>query len=358
MSVLTFYYTWYASEAHDGTFAHWNHRVLDDSGHVFDAARGDIGSTFFPALGLYSSADAAVIDQHMHMMQSAGISVICTTWWGAESADENMKLDGFTDRVVPLLLDRAAAFGLTVCFHIEPYRGRSPTTVRKNIDYMSERYGQHPAFHRVADGRPLIFVYDSYLSPPDEWRAMISELRGSAFDSFLVALLVEPQHIHDAAAADFDALYSYFGADGFTFGSTPANWPAISSECARHGLTFIPCVAPGYDDRRIRPWNAKTTRFRDDRPFDGSAAAAHVVTQEGAYYDRFWRAAVALAPPMVAVTSFNEWHEGTQIEPARAAAGVYPGYVEPNFYLSATRKWVDELLRRRETTDATQQSLS
>lgn len=346
MSIIAFYYTWFANPAHDGAFAHWNHRVLDDSGHTFDAASGDIGSTFFPELGLYSSADVTVIDKHMQMMQSAGINVICTTWWGADGADENMgSFDGFTDRIVPVLLDRAKAFGLTVCFHIEPYKGRSPRTVRNNIELICSRYGDHEAFHRV-DGRPLFFVYDSYLSPPDEWRAMIADLRGSQFDSFLVALLVEPHHINDAASAQFDALYSYFGADGFSFGATPANWPAISSECARHGLTFIPCVSPGYDDRRIRPWNAKTTRFRDDRPFDGSAAAAHVVTHEGAYYDRFWQAAIALAPRIVAITSFNEWHEGTQIEPARAAAGVYPGYTDPNFYLHATRKWALQVVRQ------------
>ena len=38
-----------------------------------------------------------------------------------------------------------------------------------------------------------------------------------------------------------------------------------------------------------------------------------------------------------AVTSFNEWHEGTQIEPAKPFAG-FPSYAPegPNFYLEQT----------------------
>jgi hypothetical protein len=38
-----------------------------------------------------------------------------------------------------------------------------------------------------------------------------------------------------------------------------------------------------------------------------------------------WRAAIAANPDQVTITSFNEWHEGTQIEPA-APAGWHGRY--------------------------------
>ena len=34
------------------------------------------------------------------------------------------------------------------------------------------------------------------------------------------------------------------------------------------------------------------------------------------YYDNEWKAAIAAHARWVGITSFNEWHEGTQIEPA------------------------------------------
>eukprot|EP00960_Hanusia_phi_P034229 750930-Hanusia_phi.AAC.3 len=37
---------------------------------------------------------------------------------------------------------------------------------------------------------------------------------------------------------------------------------------------------------------------------------------DGAYYDKMWQSAVAAQTEFVSITSYNEWGEGTQIEPA------------------------------------------
>ena len=137
----------------------------------------------------------------------------------------------------------------------------------------------------------------------------------------------------------FDAFYTYFGSDGFTYGSTARNWPKLAALAQRHGLDFIPSVGPGYVDTRVRPWNAQTTRDRDG----------------GRYYDKMWRAATArdVAPRAVTITSWNEWHEGTQIEPAadgaRSSGGIdapfkYLEYTGggPWLYVDKTARWATE----------------
>lgn len=55
------------------------------------------------------------------------------------------------------------------------------------------------------------------------------------------------------------------------------------------------------------------------------------------------------------VTSFNEWHEGTQIEeavpaaPDRDGVAAYLDYSPnaPDFYLARTARWVGEFVERR-----------
>lgn len=62
----------------------------------------------------------------------------------------------------------------------------------------------------------------------------------------------------------FDGLYTYFGADGFTYGSTAANWPEISIFCTQNQLLFVPSVSPGSNDTQIRPWNSANAHARKD----------------------------------------------------------------------------------------------
>jgi hypothetical protein len=78
---------------------------------------------------------------------------------------------------------------------------------------------------------------------------------------------------------------------------------------------FLVSVLPGYDDTKVRDPGT----FRDRR--------------DGGLYDDSWDAALQLDAESVLVTSFNEWHEGTEIEPS----------LEHGFeYLTRTRQYVEE----------------
>ena len=68
----------------------------------------------------------------------------------------------------------------------------------------------------------------------------------------------------------------------------------------------------------------------------------------GATYDRMWRAAIRAAADVVTVTSYNEWHEGTQIEAAQAVGAPYAsydgayglqGHAAERAYLDRTATW-------------------
>jgi len=51
-------------------------------------------------------------------------------------------------------------------------------------------------------------------------------------------------------------------------------------------------------------------------PAYGHAPRNQRYRENGAYYDRMFEAGIAVDLPDISITSFNEWHEGTQIEPA------------------------------------------
>ena len=72
--VSAFYYPWYATSAHDGSYQHWSQR-----GHT---PPNDIASAFYPARGIYSSADRLVIGEQMDELRTAGVDEIAVSWWG------------------------------------------------------------------------------------------------------------------------------------------------------------------------------------------------------------------------------------------------------------------------------------
>ena len=64
-------------------------------------------------------------------------------------------------------------------------------------------------------------------------------------------------------------------------------------------------------------------------------------------YERWWRSAIAARPDAVSITSYNEWGEGTQIEPARrSSTHAYQDYGVPHLYMRLTEKLAAEYVRR------------
>jgi hypothetical protein len=80
------------------------------------------------------------------------------------------------------------------------------------------------------------------------------------------------------------------------------HWVALAADARRIStLTVI----PGYDDTKIRE--------------PGLAVPRH----DGRSYRVQWEEAIAADPHWILITSFNEWHEGSEIEPSREHGRAY-----------------------------------
>ncbi|XP_063297389.1 glycoprotein endo-alpha-1,2-mannosidase [Pelobates fuscus] len=346
-----FYYTWYGNPQFDGKYIHWNHKLLKhwDAKIANNFPNGehkppdDIGANFYPELGPYSSKDPSVIDAHMKQMRSASIGVVSLSWYPPGMSDDNGEP---WDDLVPVILDAAHKYELKVTFHIEPYQSRDDRSLRSNVVYIIDKYGSHPAFYhsKTSTGRtlPMFYIYDSYITSPDTWANLLTlsgsqSIRNTPYDGIFIALLVEEKHKYDIHRSGFDGLYTYFATNGFSFGSSHHHWSSLKTFCDTNNLIFIPSVGPGYIDTSIRPWNFQNTRNRIN----------------GKYYETALNAALMVRPSIISITSFNEWHEGTQIEaaiPKKNGLVKYEDYLpyKPNMYLQLTRKWSEKFVKEKE----------
>lgn len=336
-SVHVFYYPWYGNPQTDGgepgtDGAGWRH-WQQNFGGLPHTPPNAIGASFYPSLGPYSSSDPATVDQHMAWIAEAKVGVVVVSWWGQGS---------WEDERVPLLLRSAHAHGLKVAFHLEPYPGSTAWTIKDDITYLYRRYGDHPAFYRVKwpsryspSGRPrgLFYVFNALaIDSLASWRVMLDSLRGGALDAFVIAQPVSPDPFKDG---HFDGLYTHdvLKLDGTTFA-------ALNRLANLSGGVFSASVGPGFDESRAVALSSRS-RSRED----------------GSTYDAMWRRALESGAAWVNINSFNEWHEGTQIEPAttnpgghayktyRAAYGLSGADAE-RAYLNRTRGWVERFLSK------------
>jgi hypothetical protein len=287
-AVSAFYYPWYGTAAHDGAWLHWS-----QNGHTPPA---DIASNYWPARGVYSSADPAVLSSQMAEIAGAGIDQIVVSWWGRGSTEDGR---------LPAVLAAARHDGIAVAAHIEPYPGRSVSSVLADISYLRGL------------GISTFFVYRPLDFAAADWATANETLKG-------VQVFAQTPLVGFAAAGRFSGVYTYdvlvWGGDKFS---------RICAEAHAVHLLCLPSVGPGYDAQRA----TGDSRVKPRR--------------NGATYDAMWRAAIAAGADQVTITSFNEWHEGTQIEPAAAHAGYlsyegawgHTGAAARAAYLDRTAYW-------------------
>ncbi|MBT3270680.1 hypothetical protein HN371_26295 [Candidatus Poribacteria bacterium] len=294
---LAFYYSWYGTQERHGRWVHWDDVRADD--HWIGS------STNYPAKGAYDSYDPEIIDYHMSLARGAGIDGFVATWWGP---------DRFDDGVFPALLDHAAAHDMEMSLYWETVPGEGQQKRDRAVDdlvYALDRYGSHPAFLKV-DGLPVIFVYGRVMNEVElgEWPEIIRRAKEAHGGDFLLIA----DGYQEGYARVFDGVHTYNIA-GWTAGLDPdalrdssraAFGDAVRLARSREKISCI-TVIPGYDDTKIR-----TPGLAADR-------------QNGSTYRVLWEEAIAADPDWVLVTSWNEWHEGSEIEPSHEDGDAYIG---------------------------------
>ena len=302
--VAIFYYPWYGTLARDGSWQHWHQNG--------NRPPAQIASDWFPARGLYSSSDPAVVRAQMREIEAIGVQTVVVSWWGAGSLEAAR---------LPVVTRAARDAGLRVALHIEPFGNRTPAMLESEIRSFAKA------------GITDFYVYDSTRAMDSEWRALNEHLSG-------VRLFANTSLPGKALAGGFAGLYTYdvYIYDGSSF-------PRVCASARKLGLLCAPSVGPGYE--AVRATGDPRTRGRE----------------RGATYDQMWRSAVRAGADVVTVTSYNEWHEGTQIEAAQAVVGSqYASYdgayglvgrAAQRAYLDRTTMWVgryhDRLGRHHES---------
>ena len=356
--VVAFYHCWYGTPSGPrGKWEHWNHPVFDNAtpkqkqilasmnelrfklnrGEILEAEfaekikilqkegekvipvhdpekiigpeeRRDIGAAHYPLIGLYDSTDPDLLKYHIKLAESAGVDVLAFNWWGQGDITD-VSLKTFCE-VAEEINTRVKATAL-----IDGYCWHGGYPLRKSIEmfsYFLENYRDRKSFLHLKD-LPVIMFYQARVYSPDQWRNIRLELRRKGLDGvFLGGECFEDQYSPVFEGIQY---YSPLSVRPFSENRLREEYARSAMICKNNGLIVGLAVMPGYDDRQVR--------------FPGTVVAR----RNGECYHITWRVAMEQNPNWIMICSWNEWHEGSEIEPS-----VEYG----DYYIRLTREYADK----------------
>ncbi|MEM0483724.1 MAG: endo-1,3-alpha-glucanase family glycosylhydrolase, partial [Pyrobaculum sp.] len=297
--VIGEYHNWYSDAP---SWIHWTWSGRHPS-RVINGRRV-IASAHYPLIGPYDSRDPRVIKYHITISKHAGIDAFAIDWYGPGS---------FEDSSIELYLSIAEEMGFKIAIEYEPKirmewgsgtRSDRIAQVIYDLRYILSKYAKHPAYLKI-NGKPVIFYFWPSMLTVREWYYVFQKLREEGYEAVHIAEGVNPLLLtHFTGIYEWQPLW--IEAAGITSWDRLREISKILREYASlyPGRVFLAGVWPGFNDEGVNGWGYGARRYLGGERFNGTL------------YENQWRVVLEERPHAVVITTFNDWNEGTEIEPS------------------------------------------
>ncbi len=336
--VLAHYMPWFRAEPSEEGIV-WDHwqwfgkGKKHDPDRVLDNGRRDIASAFYPLVGPYDSRDPAVIEYHVLTARAAGIDGFVADWYGPET---------YTDEVFAHVMRTAERYGLKMAICLEeksfypPYstaqsRADLQGVMEQQIRHVLEKYAVSDAYLRH-NGRPVLFIFNGYDTGPLGPNFLSPEEVGQVLERFAREnVLLVRKEFEAAYAPVCGGAYSWAGDAAYREGFYTSAVPARAAGTVEW---VVGGVSPGFDDTAINGWG-NGPRVTDRRG-----------TKE---YAENWDDIFRYRPDAVQIATWNDFQEGTTIEPAEPYGYSFVNHTEKYVarYTGRKANWADNEWPRR-----------
>jgi hypothetical protein len=321
------------------------------------------GYTNHPLLGEYNSRDFEVVNKHFDWANESGINFFAIEWTGLHTWEDITLRDHY--------LVNQKTSEIKFCIHYDSYfalnKLATPLSYNFNdqystfktkgqkfledFEYLADNYFQHPQYLKI-NGKPVVIIYNvsAFRNVSKYFEKLKTNIEKRNIELFLIADVIcwagvklsrnnlsflwrtaprETLEVFWRAIRRFSpksyesdfSLSKYFDAiTGYNMYAVNRITPDFLKNvdkvyqkfwqyAKKQNLYFIPTIIPGYDDRNLKGLNRPILERKD-----------------GEFYKEFWQIAQKYLDPslkMVLITSFNEWHEGTEIEPSKEYGDCY-----------------------------------
>ncbi|MHC4499098.1 MAG: right-handed parallel beta-helix repeat-containing protein, partial [Planctomycetota bacterium] len=304
--VGAYYYPWYGPGGHT----------------AFQSLREHLVPRQRPLLGDYDCASASVIAGHINQSHRGNISLWVVSWWGPGTFEDNV----FKNKI--LTHERAGELKYAAFYESTGRLGGfwepNYSNLLPDFKYLAKNYFSNPNYLKI-DGRPVVFIYLTRVYFRGQGDAELAALRQAFPELYFVGDDVFGLYYSSKDASKWDAVTAYdvYGQSMGIYGSTQSGLNRLKDIYDRAriiangvGVGFIPAATPGFNDKAVRTGHDAAPRY-----FEDNSESVEGDVFEAMLGDVVIPRVDPLAKNMLMITSFNEWHEDTQIEATRGTAG-------------------------------------
>jgi hypothetical protein len=288
--VMAHYMPWYESKPVSGRWGwHWTMNGFNPDERDADGKQ-QLASAFRPLIGAYDSSDPDLLECHTLQMKMAGIDGVFIDWYGTQALHDYAMLHINTQRMIDACSAAGLMFSILMEDQMVPQLLKAGICSADNyaisaLDWLKSEWFKLPGYLHW-NGRPVL-------------------------------LLFGPQFYDDAAMnrlfGEDIALFTLLGKRGAAVGAF--GWPApqVGEKKSWIELQLF------YE--RAKSWGVSIApaypRFQDIYKLGGVGPGyGEIGDHDGETLRKSFSLAVASGTPFIQLASWNDWGEGTQIEPS------------------------------------------
>ena len=316
---MAYYYPWYGGSDNP----HW-----------------PMGVAHRPWIGYYYSGSPSVVRQQIDLANRYGVDVFAVSWSGIDSAGEKKFKAGFLN--APNLSQIRFCIFYETLLRLGERGGQAhfdfndPSIKQKfvsDVVYIAKTYFKNPSYFKI-QGRPVITFYFAsgfYGEFPSAFSEARQQIRAMGWDPYFIGDSMYYGRNDLYLASQFDAATSYnlfstgLAEQGIrTTGELesslrPLIWnfqdqlKNLVVGGKKYPIEYQPGVIPQFDARVRRGNDTALLAQSKDEVKQMFLMAKETLDAKPS------------GPKIVWITSWNEWHEGTAIEPTETGGNKYPG---------------------------------
>jgi hypothetical protein len=274
----------------------------------------DIASIYYPLIGPYDDRDAAIQQYHIRLAEASGIDAFIVDWYGITDHGDFPTINSNFRSM--LSFAEKVNFGLAVDYDayrfylggtgpdyvVIPNRTLAIRQVHDDLAYVIQQYGQRSAYLKF-NGKPVIFVFGSTVLKPSEWGTIFQQLENEGLKAHYIRFFADVAYY-----PYFTGFFPWIEAHGVAEGTTTPisyihnNAEELKNFADSNSITWGMNVWPGFDSTPVADWCYGQGRIQIDR-------------KGGTLYNQTWAASMSEEPSSIDIATFNDWNEGTIIEP-------------------------------------------